>query len=93
MYVGKAVVINKTGLHARPAYEFVNMAKKFKSDIMVRRLDGEEEGVDAKSIMFLLSLGGCQGDKIEIAAEGCDEKEAVEALVNLIASGFGELEQ
>lgn len=92
MYVGQAVVINKTGLHARPAYEFVNMAKKFKSNIMVRRVDDEDSGVDAKSIMFVLSLGVCQGDKIEITAEGCDEKEAVEALLNLIAGGFGELE-
>lgn len=92
MYAEKTVVINKTGLHARPAYEFVNMAKKFKSNIIVRRLDDEDTKADAKSIMFLLSLGVCQGDKIEIAAEGCDEKEAVEALVNLIAGGFGELE-
>lgn len=93
MYVGKAVVINKTGLHARPAYEFVNMAKRFESNIMMRRLDGSDtEAINAKSIVFVLSLGICEGDKIEIVADGDDEKEAVEALVKLVASGFGEAE-
>lgn len=93
MYGEKVVVINKTGLHARPAYEFVNTAKKFASEIMLRRLDeGETEAINGKSIVFVLSLGICEGDMIEITAEGDDEKEAVQALVNLVASGFGETE-
>lgn len=93
MYSGKAVVINKTGLHARPAYEFVNMAKKFESSITVHRLeDSEKEAVNAKSIVLLLSLGVCEGEEIEIVADGRDEKEAVKALVDLLTTGFGEIE-
>jgi phosphocarrier protein HPr len=92
MYSDKFVVINKTGLHARPASEFVSTAKRFACDITVHRTeDGVEEAVNAKSIVLLLSLGVCEGDEIEIVAAGAEERQAVKALVDLLATGFGEI--
>lgn len=80
--------INKTGLHARPASDFVMLAKKFESKITICKEGGEP--VNAKSMVRLLAEGIGQGTKAELAAEGADAAEAVEALSELIASGFGE---
>jgi phosphocarrier protein HPr len=71
------VLANEEGLHARPAMDFVETAQKFKSAIHVLK-DGEE--FSAKSIVSVLSMGGCQGDEVEIVAEGEDEEAAVDAL-------------
>lgn len=81
------VVKHKVGLHARPATLFVQTAKKFKSDILVRR---DEREVNAKSILSLLTLGANQGAVITITANGEDEAAAVQALQELIATNFGE---
>jgi phosphocarrier protein len=84
-------VINATGLHARPATEFVNKANTFSSKITIRNFsDGSNKTVNAKSIVLLLTLGICQGTDVEITAVGPDEVEAVESLVALINTGFGE---
>ncbi|GAQ24452.1 MULTISPECIES: HPr family phosphocarrier protein [Tepidanaerobacter] len=80
-------VKNKTGLHARPAALFVQAANKFKSEIFIEK---EGKKVNAKSIMGVMSLAVSQGTQITISAEGEDEKEAVEKLVELIESKFGE---
>lgn len=80
--------INKTGLHARPASDFVMLAKKYESKITICKEGGEP--VNAKSVVRLLAEGIGQGTKAEIAAEGVDEAEAIEALAALVASGFGE---
>lgn len=80
--------INKTGLHARPASDFVMLAKKYVSNITICKEGGEP--VNAKSVVRLLAEGMGQGTKAEIVAEGEDETEAVDALAELIASGFGE---
>lgn len=105
MYKKRTIIKNKTGLHARPAAGFVQAAAGFGCEITIRRTgpsdspdspsdDGkaqaEEEAVNAKSIIHLLSLGLNQGDEIEIAAEGDGEQEAVDALAALIETGFGE---
>ncbi len=79
---------NKTGLHARPASDFVLAAKKFESKITVGREGGTP--VNAKSVVRLLAEGIGQGEKIELSADGADEAEAMEALTALIESGFGE---
>jgi phosphocarrier protein len=85
-------IINPSGLHARPASEFVAEAKKFGSSITIRDLSDENgEAVNAKSIVMLLTLGIGPGTKVEITAEGPDEEEAVGSLISLIESGFGEL--
>lgn len=80
--------INKTGLHARPASDFVMLAKKYESKITICKEGGEP--VNAKSVVRLLAEGIGQGTKAELAAEGVDEAEAIEALAVLVASGFGE---
>ena len=80
--------INKTGLHARPASDFVMLAKKYESKITICKEGGEP--VNAKSVVRLLAEGIGQGTKAELAAEGVDEVEAIEALAALVASGFGE---
>lgn len=81
-------IINKTGLHARPASDFVMLAKKFESKVTVCREGGEP--VNAKSIVRLLAEGIGQGTKIEIAVDGADEVDAMTELVALVESGFGE---
>jgi phosphocarrier protein len=85
----ETTVINKTGLHARPASEFVILAKKFESKLWISK-PGEDKEVDAKSIIHLLSLGISQGTKLKIRAEGPDEETAVASLIALIDSGFEE---
>ncbi len=81
-------IINKTGLHARPASDFVLSAKKFESKITVCQEGGEP--VNAKSVVRLLAEGIGQGKKIEIVADGEDEEAALAELVSLVESGFGE---
>jgi len=87
MYEKTVVVKNKTGLHARPAAMFVQTANKFKSEIF---LEKEGKKVNAKSIMGVMSLAVSQGTTVIISAQGDDEREAVEALVELVESKFGE---
>jgi phosphocarrier protein len=91
MYKKTSKVINKTGLHARPGSDFVNAAKKFDSKITIRRLDEDEEPVNAKSIAFVLSLGVGKGVEVELAASGEDEQLAVDSLTAMIEGGFGDL--
>ncbi|MPN04008.1 Phosphocarrier protein HPr [bioreactor metagenome] len=92
MYRKTTTVITPTGLHARPAAEFVAAAKKFQSTITIRTVDDSDAvPMNAKSIVMLLSLGACQNTKVEISASGSDETEAVDSLVALIDSDFGEL--
>lgn len=90
MYSKQTTVVNKAGLHARPASEFVMKAKSFTADVTVRNMDKNGAAVNAKSIVRLLGEGLGTGTKIEISAEGADEKAAVEALIALVDSGFGE---
>lgn len=90
MITATTKVINKTGLHARPASIFVKKAKEFQSEIQVRNVDKESPFVSAKSILRLLTAELCMGNTVEIQADGADEAEAVKALVDLINTGFGE---
>ena len=74
---------NKHGLHARPATVFVELAKKFKSNIAILYDDQE---VDGKSIISILTLGLGQGAKITIKAVGNDAQKAVDDLADLVKS-------
>jgi len=78
---------NKRGLHARAAAKFVTLAERFGAAVEVLR-DGQ--GVSARSIMGLMMLGAGQGAEIELRAEGFDAREALDALVALVDSGFNE---
>ena len=87
MYMKEATVNNQVGLHARPATFFIQKANEFKSSIWVEK---DERRVNAKSLMGVLSLGIVKGTAINLIADGADEKEAVEALVELISGNFGD---
>ena len=80
---------NKLGLHARAAAKLVHVAAKFKSDIKIRK--GDEE-VDGKSILGILLLAAGRGSTIKIRADGPDEREALDAIENLIDAKFDEVE-
>lgn len=82
-------LLNKVGLHARPASQFVQTSARFSSTITV--LCGPRKA-NAKSILQVLSLGAVGGAAITIQAEGADADAALEALKQLIADKFGEAE-
>lgn len=83
----QVTIINKLGLHARPAMSFVDTASSFTSDIKVVK-DGQ--AVDGKSIMQLMMLAATEGTELRIDAQGPDAEQAVEALVKLVGSKFDE---
>lgn len=87
MYAKEVLIQNETGFHVRPAQIFVDAAQKFESDIKVVKEDKEVAG---KSILGLMTMGAEKGMTITIKAEGSDEKEAVDALVDLIENKFFE---
>jgi phosphocarrier protein len=80
-------VVNKAGVHARPAAELVKAASKFKSEITIVRDDLE---VNGKSIMGVMMLAAECGSTLVLRASGPDEKEALDALAQLITTRFGE---
>jgi phosphocarrier protein len=90
MYSKTVFIGNPSGLHARPASDFITCAKKFSSRITICELGNEEEAINAKSIVSLLTLSLTQGKQAVIIAKGTDEREAVEDLVALIESNFSE---
>jgi PTS hybrid protein len=80
---GEAVLVNRDGLHARPAADFVTRASRYSSAITVN-------GQNAASLLGVMALGLTRGAHVVIEATGDDAAEAVTALVELIDSGFGE---
>lgn len=87
----RVVVTNRLGLHARAAAQLVRMANSFQSMLRLERMDGSATA-DAKSILSVLMLAASRGTELRLTAEGADEREAISALRELFASGFGELE-
>ena len=81
------VVLNKLGIHARPAALFVKTANRFSCDIFVEK---EGEKVNGKSIMGLMMLAAGQGSKLRLRCEGPDADKALEELEELINSKFNE---
>ena len=80
-------IINKNGLHARPAAEIVKLASKFKSEITMVRDDLE---VNGKSIMGVMMLAAECGATLMVRAHGPDADQAVDAIAALVARKFGE---
>ena len=80
-------VINRLGIHARPAALFVKIAGKFNSQISVEK-DGET--INGKSIMGLMMLAAAQGSKLTVTADGIDAEAAVKALEELFHQKFNE---
>ena len=83
----EAKIVNKLGIHARPAAEIVKTAGKFKSNITIVRDDLE---VNAKSIMGVMMLAAECGAVITLRATGDDAEGALDALCAVIANKFGE---
>jgi phosphocarrier protein HPr len=82
-------IVNRAGMHARPAAEFVKVAGRFRADIRVEK-DGLE--VNGKSIMGVLMLAAEHGSLLRLTAEGTDAEDAVQALSDLVIGGFDEVE-
>ena len=80
-------VINKLGIHARPAALFVKVASRFQCDITVEK-DGEQ--INGKSIMGLMMLAAAQGSRLKLIAEGPDAEAAVRELEQLFLQKFNE---
>jgi phosphocarrier protein len=80
-------VVNQLGLHARAAAKFVHLAARFESRVRVGR---DSKVMDGKSIMGILLLAASRGTTLTVFADGPDEIRAADALVELVASGFGE---
>lgn len=78
-------ITNHIGLHARPATFFIQKANEFTSSIWVEK---DDRRVNAKSLLGVLSLGITKGMAITLIADGVDENEALDALVDLIQNGF-----
>ena len=83
----QATIVNQEGLHARPAAQIVRLASSFTSEIELVK-DGMD--VNGKSIMGVMMLAAECGSSILIRAEGPDAEQAVQALADLVAGGFGE---
>ena len=80
-------IVNKYGLHARPAAELVKLANRFASEVWIRKDDVEVSG---KSIMGVMMLAAECGSTVHLRARGDDARAAVDALAELIRNRFGE---
>ena len=83
----EARIVNQEGLHARPAAKIVRLASSFESNIELLK-DGL--AVNGKSIMGVMMLAAECGSSIMVRADGPDAEQAVEAITQLVAGGFGE---
>ncbi|MBQ8140866.1 MAG: HPr family phosphocarrier protein [Clostridia bacterium] len=83
----EVTITNNIGLHARPATFFIQKANCYKSSIWVEK---DERKVNAKSLLGVLSLGIAKGMTVTLIADGQDEELAINALVELILTGFAE---
>ena len=91
MQVSRQVtVLNKLGLHARPAMQFVDAANQFASDIVVKKGGEEPYEADGKSVMQMIILAATEGTPLMIEAKGDDAERAVETLAGLFTEKFGE---
>lgn len=87
MIENKVTIINKLGLHARPAAQFVKITTKYKCNVLVEK-DGFE--INAKSIMGVMMLAAEHGSSLTIKCDGVDEDKCLTELVELIDNKFNE---
>ncbi|MCH2149797.1 MAG: HPr family phosphocarrier protein [Phycisphaerales bacterium] len=85
----RVTIINRLGMHARPAMLLAETAQQFESKISIRRTD-QTDTVDAKSIMQLMMLAATEGTELEIKASGPDAEASVRQLVDVVQTGFDE---
>lgn len=80
-------IVNRLGLHARPAARLVTVAGQFKAELYLTKGDLR---INGKSIMGVMMLAAEQGSELLLEMDGPDEEQAMEAIVRVIESGFGE---
>ena len=80
-------ITNNIGLHARPATFFIQKANTFKSSVWIEK---DDRKVNAKSLLGVLSLGIAKGMVVTLIADGIDENEAVDGLINLVQTGLAD---
>lgn len=83
-------VVNHLGLHARAAGQLVKLARRYKSRIILRKPDGSVEA-DARSMLSVLTLAASINSRLIVEIDGADEAEAMAAITQLFATGFGEI--
>ena len=84
-------VVNKEGLHARPAMQLVECAGQYDCDVTITRVDADETTVaDAKSVLQVITLQATEGTTMQLDCDGDDAEAAAEAIAALFSSGFGE---
>jgi len=81
------VIVNKLGMHARPATLIVKAASKYRSDFRIIKEDME---INGKSIMGVMTLAAEYGSELELVADGVDEEFLIKEIAELFASKFGE---
>lgn len=84
----KVSIVNKAGLHARPAAALVKLASKYEADFFIHMYGYK---VNGKSILGVMTLAAEQGAELELELDGPDEEEAAEEIIALIDDGFGEV--
>ena len=87
MITREVTVTNSVGLHASPATFFIQKANSYKSSIWVEK---DERRVNAKSLLGVLSMGIVSGTTVNLLADGSDENEALDGLIDLIENGMPE---
>lgn len=88
MIIREITIVNKAGLHTRPAAALVKTASRFKSDFFIEK-DGVE--VNAKSIISVMMLAAPKGTTLTLRFNGADEEDVARAIVKLFEDGFGEV--
>ena len=87
MITATATIVNKLGLHARPSAMLVTTAARFTSEVWFTK---EALRVNGKSIMGVMMLAAERGSQLLVEVDGPDEAEALQAILKVIESGFGE---
>jgi len=90
MVESEVTVMNRAGLHTRPASMIVRTASKFRSEFYIQK-DGYE--INGKSIIGVMTLAAEHNSTLTLMFDGADENEALAAMEKLFASGFGEIKQ
>jgi phosphotransferase system HPr (HPr) family protein len=89
------LIRSRLGLHARAAAKLVRVASGFHSSVLLKRIDSPgvaNVSADAKSILSVLMLAASCGTELQASAEGTDEEAAMNAIEQVFAEGFGEME-
>jgi len=82
------IIVNRLGLHARPAAMFVRIASRYRCEVWVEKEEGDQ--VNGKSIMGLMMLAAGQGSKLNVRCEGPDADRAIQEIEELINAKFNE---